>query len=127
MAEAVVSSAVVARLAAAAAQEVPDVLGLHGGKLGEVATYGEEGPIRGVRVQLSPPRVRLRTVMRFGARLDEAADEVRHRVRTMLAAQVPALADVTVDVHVADVRPSVDETAHDAEASASELRAHERP
>ncbi|HVM12825.1 MAG TPA: Asp23/Gls24 family envelope stress response protein [Egibacteraceae bacterium] len=106
----VVSSAVVARLAAAAAHEVPGVLGLHGGALGEVATYGDVAPVRGVRVERTPaPRVRLRTVMRFGDRLDEVADEVRRRVRTTLAEQVPPFADAVVDVHVADVRATPDE------------------
>ncbi len=127
MAEPVVSSVVVARLVAAVAQEVPDVLGLHGGSLGEVATYGPDGPVRGVRVERTPPRVRLHTVVRFGARLDEVADEVRRRVRTALAAQVPALADATVDVHVVDVRQPGREPGPDAEASASESHAHERP
>lgn len=121
MTEPIVSSAVVARLAAAAAREVPDVLGFHGGRLGEVATYGQEDPVRGVRVQRTPPRVRLDTVMRFGARLDEVADEVRRRVRTTLAAQVPAFVDATVDVHVVDVRPSAGEAAQSANASAPEL------
>lgn len=100
-----VSSSAVARLAAAAAQQVPGVLGLHGGALGEVATYGQGAPVRGVRVERTPaPRVRLHTVVRFGARVDEVADEVRRRVRSNLADQVPAFADAVVDVHVADVR-----------------------
>lgn len=93
-----------ARLVAATAREVPDVLDLHGGLLGEVATYGENGPVRGVRIQRTPPGVRVHTVMRFGARLDEVADEVRRCVRETLTAQAPAFADATVDVHVADVR-----------------------
>ncbi|MDP8930306.1 MAG: Asp23/Gls24 family envelope stress response protein [Actinomycetota bacterium] len=105
MGKAPISSAAVARLAAAAAQEVPEVLALDGGTLGEIATYGREGPVPGVRVERAPrPRVRLHTVMRFGARLDEVADEVRRRVRAKLATQAPAFAEAVVDVHVADVR-----------------------
>lgn len=105
MGEAEVSSVAVARIAAAAARGVPQVLGLDGGARGEIATYGPQGPVRGVRVERSStPRVRVRTVMGFGARLDEVAEEVRLRVRAELAAQVPAFADAIVDVHVADVR-----------------------
>lgn len=105
MGEAVVSSVAVARIVAAAAREVPQVLALDGGARGEVATYGPQGPVRGVRVERSStPRVRIRTIMGFGARLDEVAEEVRRRVRAQLAAQVPAFADAIVDVHVADVR-----------------------
>lgn len=105
MGEPVVSSAVVARLAAAAAREVPDVLDLYGGTLGEIATYGPQGPVRGVRVERAPtPRVRLYAVMQFGARLDDVADAVRRQVRADLASQLPAFADAVVDVHVADVR-----------------------
>ncbi len=77
--------------------------------------------MRGVRVQRTPPRVRLDTVMRFGARLDEVADEVRRQVRTTLAAQVPAFADATVDVHVVDVRPPAGATADSVETSAPEV------
>lgn len=100
-----VSSAAVARLAAAAAQEVPEVLALDGGTLGEIATYGPQGPVRGVRVERgSTPRVRLSTVMRFGARLDEVADDVRRSVRAKLAAEAPAFAEAVVDVHVTDVQ-----------------------
>lgn len=119
MADPVVSSAVVARLAAAAAQEVRDVVGLHGGALGEVATYGQEGPVRGVRVQRAPLRVRLNTVMRFGAPLDEVADDVRRRVRAILHEQAPGWGDAAVDVHVADVRQEDGGAPHTAEASAS--------
>lgn len=105
MGDVVVSAVAVARIAAAAAREVPEVLALDGGARGEVATYGPHGPVRGVRVERSStPRVRIRTVMGFGARLGEVAEEVRRRVRAELAAQVPAFADAFVDVHVADVR-----------------------
>lgn len=118
MGEAVVSSVAVARIAAAAAREVPQVLALDGGARGEIATYGPHGPVRGVRVHRSAtPRVRLRTVMRFGARLDEVAEEVRRRVCAELATQVPAFADAIVDVHVADVREDVREPDDDRQPS----------
>lgn len=108
-----------ARLVAATAQEVPDVLDLHGGLLGEVATYGENGPVRGVRIQRTPPGVRLHAVMRFGVRLDEVADEVRRRVSEALTAQAPAFADATVDVHVVDVRLSDQKNGDDHEPGVS--------
>lgn len=113
-----VSPVVVARLVATAAQEVSDVLGLHGGALGEVATYGPNGPVRGVRVRLNPePRLQLRLIVRFGARLDEVAEAVRARVAAVMAEHVPAFAEATIDVHIADVRqPPVDEE-HPATAS----------
>lgn len=110
MGDAVVSSVAVARIAAAAAREVPQVLALDGGARGEVATYGPHGPVRGVRVERSStPRVRVHTVMGFGARLDEVAEEVRRRVRAELAAQMPGFADAIVDVHVTDVRGADEE------------------
>ena len=100
-----VSPVVVARLAATAAQEVPDVLGLHGGAVGEVATYGPNGPVRGVRVRRAPaPRLQLRLIVRFGARLDEVAEAVRARVAVVMAEHVPAFAEATIDLHIADVR-----------------------
>ena len=100
-----VASVVVARLAATAAEEAPEVLGLHGGVLGEIATYGPNGPVRGVRVRRSPaPSLQLRLIVSLGARLDEVADAVRTRVAAVMAEQVPTFADATIDVHIADVR-----------------------
>jgi uncharacterized alkaline shock family protein YloU len=94
----------VARRVASAAQEVPEVLGLHGGTYGEIATYGEGGPVRGVRVRRAPePGLRLHIIVRFGARLDEVADSVRTRVRDEAARHWPVFTDARVDVHVADV------------------------
>ena len=113
-----VSPVVVARLAAAAAQEVPDVLGLHGGAVGEVATYGPNGPVRGVRVRRGPaPRLQLRLIVRFGARLDAVAETVRARVAVVMAEQVPAFAEATIDVHIADVRQRPADEEHAARAS----------
>jgi uncharacterized alkaline shock family protein YloU len=123
MREPEVSSVAVARLVAAIARELPEVIDLDGGLLGEVATYGETGPVRGVRIQRTPPRIRLHAVMRFGARLDEVADDVRRRVsETLLHAQVPAFADATVDVHVVDVRLREHEDEHDSPASGTNGR-----
>jgi uncharacterized alkaline shock family protein YloU len=94
----------IARRVAAAAQEVPDVLGLHGGVLGEIATYGQGGPVRGVCVRRPPEAaVELHLVVRFGARLDEVADAVRERVSAALVQHSPAFVGARVDVHVADV------------------------
>jgi uncharacterized alkaline shock family protein YloU len=122
MREPEVSSVAVARLVAAIARELPEIVDLDGGLLGEVATYGETGPVRGVRIQRTPPRIRLHTVMRFGARLDEVADEIRRRVSETLRAQVPAFADATVDVHVVDVRLREHEDEHDSPASGTNGR-----
>lgn len=113
-----VSPVVIARLAATAAQEVPDVLGLHGGAVGEVATYGPNGPVRGVRVRLNPePRLQLRLIVRFGARLDEVAEAVRARAAAVMAEHVPAFAEATMDVHIADVRQRPVAEEHAARAS----------
>lgn len=113
-----VSPVVIARLAAAAAQEVPDVLGLHGGAVGEVATYGANGPVRGVRVRLNPqPRLQLRLIVRFGARLNEVAEAVRARTDAVMAEHVPAFAEATIDVHIADVRQRPVDEEHAARAS----------
>lgn len=112
-----VSPVVVARLAATAAQEVPDVLGLHGGAVGEVATYGPNGPVRGVRVRLNPePRLQLRLIVRFGARLDEVAEAVRARAAAVMAEHVPAFAEATIYVHIADVRQRPVDEEHAARA-----------
>lgn len=100
----------VARISAAAARGAPGVVALHGGTLGEIATYGQGGPVRGIRVRRPPgARVKVHVVARFGARLDEVAHEIRRRVRTTLAEQVPPFADAVVDVHVADVRETREE------------------
>lgn len=109
---------VVARLAATAAQEVSDVLGLHGGAVGEVATYGPNGPVRGVRVRLNPePRLQLRLIVRFGARLDEVAQAVRARADDVMAEHVPAFAEATIDVHIVDVRQRPIDKDHAARGS----------
>lgn len=100
-----VRSVEVAHLVATAAQKVPDVLGLHGGALGEVATYGQGGPVQGVRVWRAPaPRVQLRLIVRFGARLDEVAEAVRERVAAAVAEDFPAFEAARVDVRIVDVR-----------------------
>lgn len=95
----------VARLAAAAALEAPGVLGFHGGAVGELATYGQGGPIRGVRVVDRPePRIRVHLIVRFGVRLDNLAQDVRTRVREALDTVAPEFAGGIIDIHVADLR-----------------------
>lgn len=94
----------VARLAAAAAVEAPDVVGLHSGAVGEIATYGGGTSVKGVRVHDRPePRIRLYLIVRFGAPLDALAQEVRARVREALNTVAPRFAAGRIDVHVADV------------------------
>lgn len=125
-----VSPVVVARLAATAAEEVPDVLGLHGGAVGEVATYGPNGPVRGVRVRLNPEaRLQLHLIVRFGARLDEVAEAVRARAVAVMAEHVPAFAEATIDVHIADVRqrPVDEEPASRASPRASSRSTSDDP
>lgn len=94
----------VARLVAASALEVPDVVGFHGGAVGEIATYGGGTRVRGVRIYGPPnPRIRLRLIVRFGARLDDLAEDVRQRIRAALDTVAPEFARGPIDVHVADV------------------------
>ncbi len=94
----------VARLAAAAAVEAPDILGLHSGAVGEIATYGGGKNVKGVRVHDRPePRIRLHLIVRFGAPLDALAHQVRARVREALNTVAPPFAAGRIDVHVADV------------------------
>lgn len=95
----------VARAAAVAALEVPDVLDLHGGEVGEIATYGGGARVKGVRVHDRPNhRIRLHLIVRFGARLDDLAEAVRARVGDALNTSAPDFAGATIDIHVADVR-----------------------
>lgn len=94
----------VARLAAAAAVEAPDVVGLYSGAVGEIATYGGGKSVKGIRVHDRPePRLRLHLIVRFGAPLDALAQEVRARVRQALTTVAPRFAAGRIDVHVADV------------------------
>ena len=123
------SPVAVARVAATAAREVADVVDLHGGALGEVATYGEGGVVRGVRIKRPPhPRVRLHLAVRFGACLDAVAEEVRRRVAAALTEHVPAFAGTTIDVHVVDVRQAGDHEAQEDDAALPPgKRTEERP
>lgn len=100
------SSVAVARLAAAAATQSPDVLALYGGAVGEIATYAPGGQaVRGVRVRAGPTRrVELHITARFGARLDDVADDVRRRVAAALVNAAPDVAGAPIDVRIADVR-----------------------
>lgn len=94
----------VARLAAAAALGAPGVVGLHGGAVGELATYGDGERVRGVRVHDRPtPRLRLHLVVRIGARLDALGDDVRARIREALSTVAPEFAQGPIDLRVVDV------------------------
>lgn len=100
-----------ARVAERAARAVPGVLDLHGGAVGEFATYGGGERIRGVRVTRGPATsVALRLVAAFGYPLPELADEVRDRVRSALG-DTTGDAPATVDLQVVDVRLESDEPA----------------
>ncbi|MDP8958252.1 MAG: Asp23/Gls24 family envelope stress response protein [Actinomycetota bacterium] len=91
--------AVTARLAATAANEVPDVLDLYEGAVGEIATYGSGERVGGVRVRRGEPnRLVLYLVVRFGRPLAEIAEEVRDKVRQRLEGSW------VIDVHIQDVR-----------------------
>jgi uncharacterized alkaline shock family protein YloU len=99
-----VSSVAVASAAAAAALEAPDVAALHGGAVGEIATYGGGVRVKGIRVHERPlRRIGLHVIARFGARLDDLAEDVRRRVRDALRTAAPEYAAAAIDIHVVDV------------------------
>lgn len=95
----------VAGAAADAARSSSGVVDLHGGAVGEFATYGPGGRVRGVRVALGDPTtVTIRVVAAFGQPLGELGEEVRRRVGDALARVDAALVEAVIAVHVADVR-----------------------
>jgi uncharacterized alkaline shock family protein YloU len=97
-------SLAVARAAVAAARDVAGVLDVHGGRIGEFATYGGGERVVGVRVRTgTEPSVALKLVVEFGRQLPELTDEVRHRVDEAVA---PLLGrdHVPVDLDIVDVR-----------------------
>ncbi len=105
MPQATVAPIAVARVVQAAAVEAPGVVALHGGAVGELATYGDGARVPGVAVRTGArPSIAVHVVATFGAALDALADDVRRRVTESLAAGAPAAAAWPVDVHVADVR-----------------------
>jgi uncharacterized alkaline shock family protein YloU len=100
-----VSAAGVAGIAAEAALGTVGVLALHGGAIGEVATYGDGGRVEGVRLRPSDGVLTLHVVVEYGRPVDEVSAELRRRVRAALAQQAPSAVIARIDVHVADVRP----------------------
>lgn len=109
MAAAGLSDVALARMTAEAALGVPDVLGLHGGAVGEIATYGEGARVRGIRVHRRPdPRIRLHLIVRYGCRIGEVAEEVRASLRKALETDAPEFSRGVIDVYVADVRADHD-------------------
>lgn len=96
-----------ARAAEEVALAVGGVIELDGGAVGEFATYGGGGRVRGVTVKQGPPaRVAVRLVVAYGRPLPELADDVRHAVEGRVAELTDA-ARVLVDVHIADVSEDV--------------------
>lgn len=76
---------------AAAVLEVPGVSGLHGGVLGEVATYLPGRRVAGVR--LTDEATDVHVVLAWGAPVAATADAVRATVRGV----VPGAVHVTVE------------------------------
>jgi uncharacterized alkaline shock family protein YloU len=76
---------------AAAVLEVPGVSGLHGGVLGEVATYLPGRRVAGVR--LTDEVTDVHVVLAWGAPVAATADVVRETVRVL----VPGAVHVTVE------------------------------
>jgi hypothetical protein len=94
----------IADAAAAAAQSVPDVIGLDGGPMGAVATYGDGRRVRGATVTRSDGRthVALRVRARFGVTLPELAAEVRRRTFAVLSEDRVG-GPLAVDIEIVDV------------------------
>lgn len=80
-----------ADLVAAAVLEVPGVAGLHGGVLGEVATYLPGRRVPGVR--LGDGATDVHVVLGWGAPIAATTDAVRGAVRAL----VPGAVHVTVE------------------------------
>jgi uncharacterized alkaline shock family protein YloU len=88
---------------------LPGVIALHGGTVGEFATYGDGTRVAGVRATDRPIRsIEIRVVARFGVELHELARQVRAAAasRTRTTAWEEARIDVRiVDLDVAQVEP----------------------
>jgi uncharacterized alkaline shock family protein YloU len=114
-----VTAVEIARATDEVARAVDGVLDLDAGAVGEFATYGTGGRVRGVTVKHGPPaRVGLRLVIAYGHPLPELVDDVRSRVTERVA----ALSDATrviVDVHIADVTDQIPTAALPAETEAA--------
>lgn len=92
-----------ADLVASAARSVPGVRDLHGGAMGEVATYLPGRRVAGVRVQ--DHRCSVHVVIDWEAGIAETAERVRAAVRPLVDGPV----DVTVE-DIADPAPAQDAT-----------------
>ncbi len=98
---------VIARALAHAARDVPGVVELCGGRLGEIATYGRGGRVPGVRVWREGGRLHVEAhiVAAYPPEhtLPALAGSVRERLRELLPEL--GIADIgPIDVIVADLR-----------------------
>ncbi|WP_346767659.1 Asp23/Gls24 family envelope stress response protein [Knoellia koreensis] len=90
---------------AQAVERTPGVVGLHGGRFGEVATYRPGGRIAGVRLGET---AQVHVVVEYGTRVPDVAAAVRDAVAPLV--------DTPVDVTVEDVAaPGATSTRPDAE------------
>ena len=98
---------VIARALAHAARDVPGVVDLFGGRLGEIATYGRGGRVPGVRVWREEGRLHVEAhiVAAYPPKhtLPVLADSVRGRLRELLP-ELGVAAIGPIDVIVADLR-----------------------
>lgn len=82
---------------AAAVLSRPHVVGLHGGRFGEIATYLAGRRVRGVRIR--PDEIAVGVVGRYPATVPEISDDVRTGI-----AALPGADSRPVHVHVGDIR-----------------------
>ncbi len=98
---------VIARALAHAARDVPGVVELFGGRLGEIATYGRGGRVPGVRVWREAGRLHVEAHIVAAYPPEHTLPALAERVRGKLRQQLPELgvADIgPIDVIVADLR-----------------------
>ncbi len=91
----------------AVAREVEGVVGLDGGPLGAIATYGGGRRVRGVSVLRAngTARITVRVIASFGVPLPELASTLRGRVTAALKGAGIA-EPVAVDVEFTDIGPA---------------------
>ena len=98
---------VIARALAHAAGDVPGVIELYGGRLGEIATYGRGGRVPGIRVWREAGRLHVEAhiVAAYPPEhtLPALADSVRVRLRQQLS-ELGVANLGPIDVVVADLR-----------------------
>ena len=98
---------VIARALAHAARDVPGVVALFGGRLGEIATYGRGGRVPGVRVWREAGRLHVEAHIVAAYPPEHTLPALAESVRGKLRQQLPELgiADIgPIDVIVADLR-----------------------